>query len=408
MNALILVGGYGTRLRPLTLTTPKPLINFCNKPIIEHQILHLAKCGIKEIILAIAYKPTNITNFVKEMEKKYDVQIIFSIEDEPLGTGGPLKLAENYLNKYDDFFVFNSDIICTFPLIEMMNFHKQNKAPLTILVKEVEDPRAFGVVITEDKRITKFEEKPLVPKSSLINAGIYILNKQILNSIPQRNCSLEKEIFPKLANDNMLYFYQLNNFWADIGKPLDFLKGQSLYMENLEEKKYEKHMLIDHLLIYYSLNESHTKNVVHKNLFVSFENIEELNKFNENGENSFIKDIFLHTKIEGNVLISSTTIIKQNCVLGDNVVLGEHVIIGEGCRIKNSCVMSHSTISSYSYIENSIIGSKSRVGNWSRIEGLCVLGESVILKPEIFVNNVFILPFKEVNNSIYDKGAIIM
>ncbi|KNG76150.1 mannose-1-phosphate guanyltransferase [Plasmodium falciparum IGH-CR14] len=380
MNALILVGGYGTRLRPLTLTTPKPLINFCNKPIIEHQILHLAKCGIKEIILAIAYKPTNITNFVKEMEKKYNVQIIFSVEDEPLGTGGPLKLAENYLNKYDDFFV----------------------------EKEVEDPRAFGVVITEDKMITKFEEKPLVPKSSLINAGIYILNKQILNFIPQRNCSLEKEIFPKLASDNMLYFYQLNNFWADIGKPLDFLKGQSLYMENLEERKYEKHMLLDHLLIYYSLNENHTKNVVHKNLFVSFENIEELNKFNENEENSFIKDIFLHTKIEGNVLISSTTIIKQNCVLGDNVVLGEHVIIGEGCRIKNSCVMSQSTINSYSYIENSIIGSKSRVGNWSRIEGLCVLGESVILKPEIFVNNAFILPFKEVNNSIYDKGAIIM
>ncbi|SBS89607.1 mannose-1-phosphate guanyltransferase, putative [Plasmodium malariae] len=135
MNALILVGGYGTRLRPLTLTTPKPLISFCNKPILEHQIFNLAKCGIREIILAIAYKPTNITDFVNELEKKYDVKIIYSIEDEPLGTGGPIKLAEKFLNKYDDFFVFNSDIICTFPLLEMMNFHKENNSPLTILVK---------------------------------------------------------------------------------------------------------------------------------------------------------------------------------------------------------------------------------------------------------------------------------
>ncbi|KNC37106.1 mannose-1-phosphate guanyltransferase [Plasmodium falciparum RAJ116] len=135
--------------------------------------------------------------------------------------------------------------------------------------------------------ITKFEEKPLVPKSSLIKAGIYFLNKQILNFFPQRNCSLKKEIFPKLAGDNMLYFYQLKNFWADIGKPLNFLKGQSLYLENLKERKFEKHMLLNPLLIYYSLNENHTKNVLHNNLFVTFENIDQLNKFNENEKNSF-------------------------------------------------------------------------------------------------------------------------
>ncbi|GAB68489.1 mannose-1-phosphate guanyltransferase [Plasmodium cynomolgi strain B] len=435
MNALILVGGYGTRLRPLTLTTPKPLISFCNRPILEHQIFNLARCGIREIILAIAYKPTHITSFVDDLEKKYNVKIIYSIEEEPLGTGGPIKLAEKYLSKYDDFFVFNSDIICSFPLLEMMSFHKQSSAPLTILVKEVEDPRAFGVVITEENRITKFEEKPQVPKSSLINAGIYILNKEILNRIPARNTSLEKEIFPQLANENMLYFYRLNKFWADIGKPLDFLKGQALYLEDLEENRErggregkgeiaketntakvaatkpitEEFILRDHFLICYGIKdkENGAKSGSKKNLFITFEDMNELDEF-AHRKNHLFDEILVYTKVEGNVLISSKTIIEKNCVLGDNVVLGENVTIGEGCRIKNSCVMSNSTVSSYSYIENSIIGSKSRVGSWSRIEGLCVLGENVILKPEIFVNNAFILPFKEVNSSIYEKGAIIM
>ncbi|CAG9475931.1 mannose-1-phosphate guanyltransferase, putative [Plasmodium vivax] len=452
MNALILVGGYGTRLRPLTLTTPKPLISFCNRPILEHQIFNLARCGIKEIILAIAYKPTHIMSFVDDLEKKYNVKIIFSIEEEPLGTGGPIKLAEKYLSKYDDFFVFNSDIICSFPLLEMMSFHKQSSAPLTILVKEVEDPRAFGVVITEGNRITKFEEKPQVPKSSLINAGIYILNREILSRIPVRNTSLEKEIFPQLANENMLYFYKLNKFWADIGKPLDFLKGQALYLEDLEESRergregdvageattaevtatkpiseepteatlttegsieeapiMEESILRDHFLICYGITdkENSANNGIKKNLFITFEDMNELDEFAHRKSHLF-DEILAHTKVEGNVLISSKTIIEKNCVLGDNVVLGENVTIGEGCRIKNSCVMSNSTVSSYSYIENSIIGSKSRVGSWSRIEGLCVLGENVVLKPEIFVNNAFILPFKEVSSSIYEKGAIIM
>uniref|UniRef100_A0A8C9GHA7 mannose-1-phosphate guanylyltransferase n=1 Tax=Piliocolobus tephrosceles TaxID=591936 RepID=A0A8C9GHA7_9PRIM len=426
MNALILVGGYGTRLRPLTLTTPKPLISFCNKPILEHQIYHLANCGIQNIILAIAYKPNDITDFVNELEQKYNVKIIFSIEEEPLGTGGPIKLAEHILNQYENFFVFNSDIICAFPLLEMMEFHKENNSPLTILVKEVEDPRAFGVVITEDKKIIKFEEKPKNPKSSLINAGIYIFNKKILDYIPKEYCSLEKEIFPKVAEDKMLYFFKLTKFWADIGKPLDFLKGQALYLENLKEKIEEKDekAIYDRLLIRNSIvnekdgtgtvtgrgastSDTSTNSENIKNLFVSFKTVEELKNFDKD-KDVFFKQLLMYTEIQGNVLISSKTIIKKNCVLGDNVVLGENVIIGEGCRIKNSCVMNNSVISSYTYIENSIIGSKSRVGNWSRIEGMCVLGENVVLKPEIFVNNAIILPFKEVSNSIYDRGTIIM
>lgn len=211
----------------------------------------------------------------------------------------------------------------------------------------------------------------------------------------------------------MLYFYKLNGFWADIGKPSDFLKGQSLYLnsfQNLDKLKNDKEKTIipDQLLICYNINEDENKDIKKNKLFISFENIEELNKFDENTNQVLnnIKNFYI--KIEGNVLISSNTVIKNNCFLGENVVLGNNVILGEGCRIKNSCILRDSVINSYSYIDNSIIGSKSCIGSWARIEGLCVLGENVNLKPELFINNVFILPYKEVTNSIYDKGAIIM
>lgn len=415
MNALILVGGYGTRLRPLTLTTPKPLISFCNKPILEHQIYNLSKCGIKEIILAIAYKPTDIKNFVNELEEKYDVRIFFSVEEECLGTGGPIKLAKNYLMKYEDFFVFNSDIICSFPLEEMMKFHKEQQSQLTILVKEVEDPSAFGVVITEGNKIIKFEEKPLVPKSSMINAGIYILNRKNLDLIPLKNTSLEKEIFPKLAEEGKLYFFNLNDFWADIGKPLDFLRGQKLYLIDLcERKKKGENTLHDYLCIDFdfeykqnNIQNGTNNNTNTNNLFISFESVDELNHFVKHRKNTF-GQFLCNAIIEGNVIVSSKAIIKNNCVLGDNVVIGHYVTVEEGCRIKNSCIMNNSKINEYSYIENSIIGSKSLVGKWSRIEGLSVLGENVNLKSELFLNNVFILPFKEVNKSVYEKGSIIM
>ena len=137
MKALILVGGYGTRLRPLTLTVPKPMVDFANNPILCHQIEALAKVGVKEIILAVGYQPNDMIEYLKKYEEKYGIKLTFSIENTPLGTAGPLKLAEETILKDNTeglFFVFNSDVICDYPLEELVAYHKKHGKEGTICV----------------------------------------------------------------------------------------------------------------------------------------------------------------------------------------------------------------------------------------------------------------------------------
>ena len=134
MKGLILVGGYGTRLRPLTLTLPKPLVEFGNRPMILHQIEALAAAGVTDIVLAVNYRPEVMVSTLKKYEEEYGVSITFSVEEEPLGTAGPLKLAEKVLKKDNSpFFVLNSDVICDYPFKELAEFHKAHGAAGTIV-----------------------------------------------------------------------------------------------------------------------------------------------------------------------------------------------------------------------------------------------------------------------------------
>jgi mannose-1-phosphate guanylyltransferase len=153
MKALILIGGFGTRLRPLTFTRPKPLINFCEVPILCHQIEALAKVGVKEVILAVSQQPDCLFEELKMYEEKYGVKITISIEKVPLGTAGPIRLAKDIL-KADNpdglFFMFNADVICEYPLQNMLDFHKSHDGEGTIMVTQVEDPSKYGVVVSDD------------------------------------------------------------------------------------------------------------------------------------------------------------------------------------------------------------------------------------------------------------------
>ncbi|GFP86328.1 probable mannose-1-phosphate guanylyltransferase 1 [Phtheirospermum japonicum] len=171
MKALILVGGFGTRLRPLTLSVPKPLVDFANKPMILHQ-------------------PEVMLNFLKDFEAQLGIKITCSKETEPLGTGGPLALARDKLidGCGEPFFVLNSDVICEYPLKEMLQFHKSHGGEASIMVTQVE----------------RFVEKPKVFVGNKINAGIYILNPSILDRIELRPTSIEKEVFPSIAAERKL------------------------------------------------------------------------------------------------------------------------------------------------------------------------------------------------------------
>lgn len=217
MKALILVGGYGTRLRPLTFSKPKPLIEFANKPILWHQVKALVEVGVTEVIMAISYQPECMLDYMKELEAEFSVKITASIEHEPLGTAGPIKLAREKLlsdPSQEDFFVFNSDIICQFPLKKLLEFHRANKAEGTLMVTQVKDPSRYGVILFDETGLIKdFIEKPKDFISDKINAGLYLLNKSIIERIPDRPTSIEREVFPKAAADKRLYALVLEGIW---------------------------------------------------------------------------------------------------------------------------------------------------------------------------------------------------
>lgn len=172
-RALILVGGYGTRLRPLTLSRPKPLVEFSNKPILMHQIEALVEAGVRQVILAVSYRAEQMEIQLKEETEKLGVELIFSHETEPLGTAGPLALARDLLTSSDEpFFVLNSDIICDFPFRELEAFHRNHGQEGTIVVTKVEEPSKYGVMLyNEAGCIQDFIEKPQEFISNKINAG---------------------------------------------------------------------------------------------------------------------------------------------------------------------------------------------------------------------------------------------
>lgn len=197
MKALILVGGYGTRLRPLTLTKPKPLVEFANKPMVLHQIEALKKAGVDHVILAVSYLASDLEKEMSIEAQRLGIQITMSQETEPMGTAGPLALARHHFENTDEpFFVLNSDVICDFPFAEMIAFHKSHKCEGTIMVTKVEEPSKYGVVVYDNEtgRIKRFVEKPKEFVSNKINAGLYIFQPDILKRIELRNMSIEKEV----------------------------------------------------------------------------------------------------------------------------------------------------------------------------------------------------------------------
>jgi len=364
MKALILVGGFGTRLRPLTLTLPKPLVEFANKPMIQHQVEALAAAGVTNIVLAVNYRPEIMTKALNEYEKMYNVKIDFSVETEPLGTAGPLKLAESILGKDDSpFFVLNSDVICDYPFKKLADFHKAHGEEGTIVVTKVEEPSKYGVVVhkpNHPSRIDRFVEKPVEFVGNRINAGIYILNTSVLNRIELRPTSIEQETFPAICKDGQLHSFDLEGFWMDVGQPKDFLSGTCLYLSSLS-KKGSKHL-------------------------------------------TPVSESFVHG---GNVLIAPTAKIGKNCRIGPNVTIGPGVVVGNGVRLQRCVLLENSKVKDHAWIKSTIVGWNSSVGKWARLENVTVLGDDVSIGDEIYVNGGSVLPHKSIKANV-DSPAIIM
>ncbi|MFH0832233.1 MAG: sugar phosphate nucleotidyltransferase [Candidatus Aenigmatarchaeota archaeon] len=213
-KALILCGGKGTRLRPITYEIPKALMPIKGKAMLEHLFDLLKKYGITDIILSVGHMKEKIRNHFGD-GLKFGVKITYVEEDEPLGTAGPIKLAKNHLN--GPFIVSNGDELKNINIEEMFRLHKNNDALATLALTTVEEPGNYGVVKLDGTNILEFMEKPKKIESNLINAGFYILEPDVIKMIPDGFSSLEKDVFPKIAKRNKLFGYPFSGQWFDIG-----------------------------------------------------------------------------------------------------------------------------------------------------------------------------------------------
>lgn len=227
MKAIILAGGLGTRLRPLTDNTPKPLLPIKGRPIIEHAILNFKKHGIDEIILSIGYKADTIKEYFGD-GSKFGVKISYCIEDQPLGTGGALKMASRAI--VETFVAINGDNLGDFDWTMAIESHRKNQAKVTLQLFPVEDVTKFGIAKLEGERIVEFIEKPTVEQapSNLNNAGAYIIEPGVLEILPEGFCMVEKDCFEKLATTGQVFSFAHLGQWF----PTDTIEKYSFADQN--------------------------------------------------------------------------------------------------------------------------------------------------------------------------------
>lgn len=360
LKAVILVGGYGTRLRPLTFTKPKPLTEFCNKAIVKHQIDALVAVGVTEIILCVQFRAEMLEAELNAYADELGIKVYFSLEDVPMGTAGPLVLAKELLNMDDPdpFFMLNADVTSRYPFQELLDFHKAHGKEGTIMVTRVEDPSKYGVVVaSEDGQIERFVEKPKVFVGDKINAGMYIFNKSIIERIPNQPTSIERVIFPAMANDGELFRMVLEGFWMDVGQPKDYLTGQCLKLSQLSEEDPDQLAQTDYT--------------------------------------------------QGSVMIGPDVSIGDNCLIGPDVVIGPNVTIADGVRLERCTLLSGVTVGTGAFIKDSIVGWDSRIGNWARLQDLCILGEDVSVPNGRFMRATTVCPHKGVKADKFEQNIVL-
>jgi NDP-sugar pyrophosphorylase family protein len=334
MKALILIGGEGTRLRPLTLNTLKCMVPIVNRHFFEYQLALLKKYSIREVVLSICYLPDRIQKEIGS-GKKYGMKIRYAKERTPLGTAGAIKNAEKYLD--GTTVVLNGDILTDINIGKLAAFHKKKKALATIALHQVEDPSAYGLVLTDKKcGITKFLEKPKTSEitTDWINAGIYVFDKKVLGLIPAGvNVSVERQTFPGIIkNGGALYAFKSKSYWLDIGK-ID--KYKQANFDVLEGR----------------FNSPFNNTVRDKNV-----------------------NIGKYTVFEGTSVLDGPVVAGENCRIGGGAhisrsIIWDNVAIGANSSISDSIISSGCVIESDCTISGAVIGDNTKITRHSRLGG---------------------------------------
>lgn len=319
-DAVILVGGKGTRLRPLTVSTPKPMLPTAGVPFLSHLLARIKAAGITHVVLGTSFKAEVFEDYFGD-GADLGLEIEYVVEDKPLGTGGGIRNVYDKL-RANTVMVFNGDVLGGTDLGGILDAHHAKNADLTMHLVRVPDPRAFGCVPTDaEGRVSAFLEKTEDPPTDQINAGCYVFRRELIGEIPaDRVVSVERETFPRLLEEGRRVFgYVDNAYWRDMGTPSDFVRGSSDLVRGIAPSP---------------LLEGKT----------------------------------------GECLVDESAGVSDGALLLGGTVIGRGTEIGAGCRLDDTVVFDGVTIEPGAVIEDSIIGHGARIGANARITG-CVIGE---------------------------------
>ena len=338
MKGLILAGGKGTRLRPLTINTPKPVVPVANSPFLLYQIDLMRSAGVSEIILSLSYQPRKIEDLLKD-GSDYDVWIRYAVEGAPLGTGGAFKNAEEHLNSTT--LVFNGDILTSLDLAAVVARHQETKAVATIVLTRVDNPSAYGLVETgPGGRIQRFVEKPGSDEitCNTINAGIYVLEPSVLAYMPKGEpYSFERGLFPTLLeHKEPVFSYIMDGYWIDIGTPRKYLEAH----QDILAGKFKSQRISPSALDRGSLPAS--------------------------------------ALVDEKSIIGQDVLIRENVRI-ENSVIGKNCKIAAGAHIVDSVIWSGNTIDTEARINSSIVGKGCYVGASAVLRPGVVLGDKTVV-----------------------------
>lgn len=229
MRAVVLVGGFGTRLRPLTSDLPKQMLPIVDRPMIEHVVGHLAAHGVEEVVLSLGFLPDAFRDAYSD-GRCAGIPLHYAVEPEPLDTAGAIRFAAEDAGIDEAFLVLNGDVLTDLAVDELIGFHRASGAEATVSLTPVDDPSRYGVVPTDaDGRVTGFVEKPPAGAApcNWINAGTYVFEPSVIDRIePGRRVSVEREVFPAMADEGVLYGLRSEAYWVDTGTPETYLGVQ--------------------------------------------------------------------------------------------------------------------------------------------------------------------------------------
>jgi mannose-1-phosphate guanylyltransferase len=339
MQAVILVGGEGTRLRPLTSTVPKPVVPLVDRPFIAYMLEWVHAHGVNDVVMSCGFLATAVRNVLGD-GSQYGLRLRFIEEPEPRGTAGALKYAEDLLD--ERFLMLNGDVLTDIDLTAQIEQHDATGATATLALVAVDDPTAYGLVrLNEDHAVKEFVEKPSADQidSKLISAGAYVLERSVLDRIPpDRNVSIEREVWPQLVGDG-LYGFPADAYWLDIGTPERYLQA--------------------------------TFDILEGNVATGVTDV--LGP----GYLSVGERVEAAGRIVPPALVDRGCTIAEGAHVGSLVVLGEGVSVGEGTKIERAVVLNGAEIGPRCVLRDCIVAAGVRIGEGSTVSGGAVLGEGV-------------------------------